>query len=363
MVAEVPIVTSIRRWWSQPDAYDWISSYLRARGMLTISRALIVAITVTMALVSAVLMLSPFAVQGTALRTLAWLATAGALGCGLLWLWRWPTKRQSVVFILVINVCIAVVCQAQSDAMVGLIGCVAFAITGGYIACFHSAGYMAYNFTVAVYVSALQAARYGLGDDPAAVTAALLFVLLMNTGVPFGVQAVVHVLGIDLLQARHDPLTGLLNRRAFFDRVDELLTTDRSTPRFLVMVMVDLDRFKQLNDTSGHAVGDEALVAVGRKLTGIAVGGVVTGRVGGEEFMVAELVSTSGPPTLAQTVCDEVAAVPYPITASVGSARGRVDNLPASFYKAVVQQLCAEADAAMYEAKRAGGNRVQHSQQ
>ncbi|AQA02995.1 hypothetical protein BVC93_11725 [Mycobacterium sp. MS1601] len=360
MVAEVPIVTSIKRWWRQPDSYGWISSYLRTRGMLTVSRALIASITSMLALVSTVLMLSPTAVQGSGLRLLTWIAIAGMLGCTALWVTRWPTKRQSIAFLLVINLCIAAVCQAQSDPMVGLVGCVAFAITGGYIACFHSAGYMAYNFAVAVYVCVLQILRHGFGVDPAEVVAALLLVLLMNTGVPFGLQAVVHVLGIDLLQARHDPLTGLLNRRAFFDRIEEWLHSGTTSPRYLVMVMVDLDRFKLLNDTNGHAVGDQALIAVGRELSAIACGRVVTGRVGGEEFMIADFVSTEERTPLAQKICDAVAALPFPITASVGAAVGRVDALDERVRQEFVDDLCAKADAAMYIAKRSGGNQVRH---
>jgi diguanylate cyclase (GGDEF)-like protein len=361
MVAEVSLITSIKRWWRQPDSYHWISSYLRSRGMLTISRTLIASISISLAVVSAVLMLSPGAVHGPILRALAWTATAGALACGVLWLIRWPTKRQSIAFVLVINLCIAVVCQTQANAMVGLIGCVAFAITGGYIACFHGASFMVYNFAVTIYLSVVQASVYGFGGDTAEVLAALLFVLLMNTGVPFGVQAVVHVLGIDLLQARHDPLTGLLNRRAFFERIDEVLHTGRSTPCYLVMVMVDLDRFKLLNDTRGHAVGDQALIAVGRVLTSIGRGGAVSGRVGGEEFLVADFATNTAPSVLAQRICDAVAALPFPITASVGSAIARVDHLSPEAKQDTIAQLCTRADAAMYIAKRSGGNQVRHT--
>ncbi|WP_199254742.1 GGDEF domain-containing protein [Mycolicibacterium mengxianglii] len=361
MVADVPIVTSIKRWWRQPDSFDWISSYLRARGMVRITRTLIASITLTLALVATVLMFSPDAVEGTGGRLLAWVATGVVFGCGAMWALRWPTKRQSIAFILVINLCIAVVCQVQSDAMTGLIGCVAFAVTGGYIACFHSAGYMAYNFAVTTYLSVLQAARHGFVDDAPMVVAALLLVLLMNTGVPFGLQAVVHVLGIDLLQARHDPLTGLLNRRAFFDRIDEILHTGRFTPCYLVMLMVDLDRFKQLNDTSGHAMGDQALIAVGRVLTSIGRTGVISGRVGGEEFLVADFATVAAPPKLAQRVCDAVAALPFPITASVGSAVGRVDHLTAAGQEELIRDLYTKADEAMYQAKRAGGNQIRHA--
>jgi diguanylate cyclase (GGDEF)-like protein len=352
---------SVRGWWQQPDSYDWISSYLRARGMMTISRVLIAGTTLSLAVIAMVLMFSRSGVEGPWLQALTWIPILGALLCGALWLIVWPTKRQSIAFILAINLCIALTCHALADPMVGLIGCAAFAITGGYIACFHTAGYLVYNFAVTAYVSVFLAIQQGFDDDAALVLAALLLVLLMNIGVPFGVQAVVHVLGIDLLQARHDPLTGLLNRRAFFERVDELLETCRTRPCYLVVIMIDLDRFKMLNDSSGHAVGDQALVAVGRALTAVASGGVVTGRVGGEEFLVADLVTTTAPPALAQQVCDAVATLPFPITASAGTAIGRVDRLPPEERRDLVRHLHELADIAMYEAKRAGGNQVSHA--
>ena len=163
------------------------------------------------------------------------------------------------------------------------------------------------------------------------------------------------------MQARYDPLTGLLNRRAFFERVDELLLTARTRPCYLVVIMIDLDRFKMLNDSRGHAVGDQALVAVGRALTAVAPGGVITGRVGGEEFLVAYLVKTTRPPALAQQVCDAVATLPFPITASAGTAVGRVDRLTPEEQQALVRELHELADAAMYQAKRAGGNQVSHA--
>lgn len=361
MSVELSIAAAIKSWWQQPDSYEWISRYLRARGMMKISRWLIASITMTLAVIATVLMLSPGGVHGTALRVAVWVSIVGALGCGAMWLVRWPTKWQSLAFILMTNLWIAMVSQAQSQPMVGLMGCAAFAITGGYIACFHNSGYLIYNFAVAIYLSGLQASRYGFVENTAIVVAALLLVLLMNTGVPFGVQAVVHVLGIDLVQARYDPLTGLLNRRAFFDRVDELLDSARTRPCYLVVLMVDLDRFKMLNDSSGHTVGDQALVAVGRALTAVAAGGVVTGRVGGEEFLLADLVTTTVPTALAQQVCDAVAALPFPITASVGTAVGRVDRLPRDERQDLVRHLHALADDAMYEAKRAGGNQVGHA--
>ena len=68
-----------------------------------------------------------------------------------------------------------------------------------------------------------------------------------------------HALGVDLLNADRDPLTGLLNRRAFFfERAGQLVVTQGFAGAHLVVAMIDLDRFKLLNDTEGHAAGDRS---------------------------------------------------------------------------------------------------------
>jgi diguanylate cyclase (GGDEF)-like protein len=88
--------------------------------------------------------------------------------------------------------------------------------------------------------------------------------------------------------SRTDPLTGCLNRRGFEERAGEAIrgaaATDFATP--LAVVLVDLDGFKQVNDTSGHAAGDQVLRDVAERLAGVARQGDVIGRLGGDEFAV-----------------------------------------------------------------------------
>jgi diguanylate cyclase (GGDEF)-like protein len=357
------MATSINMWWRQPDHFDWFGGYLRARKMVSTSRIVIVGIALSLASIATIVMLSVGGPNGPVSRLLGWAAIAGAIGCASLWAVRLPTKPQSIAFILAFNLCIAVFCQVQSNQDVGLVGCMAFVVTGAYIACFHSAGYLAYNFAVATYLGALQTIRcVRLDDSPGLAIAVLLLVLVLNVAVPFCIQVVIYVLGVDLLRADRDPLTGLLNRRAFFDGVDELLLSAQQVPRYLVVSMIDLDRFKQLNDSLGHITGDHALVEVGAALRAVTSDGATIGRVGGEEFLVATLVDNDGATPLSQQLCDAIRALPFPVTASVGTAIARVDHLTIDQQAELVHHLHTQADRAMYEAKHAGGDQIRHAQ-
>ena len=110
--------------------------------------------------------------------------------------------------------------------------------------------------------------------------------LLLNLAVPFGVQVVVQVLGADAVLAERDHLTGLFSRRAFDRRAKACLERGSRRQAYVVVSVIDLDRFKQLNDTYGHSTGDNALVSVSRALRDTTDDGAVIGRSGGEEFVI-----------------------------------------------------------------------------
>jgi diguanylate cyclase (GGDEF)-like protein len=160
--------------------------------------------------------------------------------------------------------------------------------------------------------------------------------------------------------AMTDPLTGLFNRRAFFELTEQALKQSRAgeTPAFLVF---DLDRFKSINDNYGHAVGDRALCLFAETLRTSLRAGDIAGRLGGEEF--AALVVGAGRQAalmVAQRIREDfaaaataVGAAPVRATVSVGvaycgdSATTEIDALSSS------------ADAALYRAKALGRNRVE----
>ena len=169
-------------------------------------------------------------------------------------------------------------------------------------------------------------------------------------------------------QALHDPLTGLPNRIALMDRLAQTLLgverpsvsrlgVDRAQAQVAVL-FVDLDNFKEINDSFGHDAGDLVLIEVARRLSALARRTDTVARLGGDEFVVlcGDLDLHATPSLLAGRILQAV-AVPFaaagrdvPVTCSVGIA---------STSEAATEpdRLMREADAAMYEAKKAGRNR------
>ncbi len=291
---------------------------------------------------------------------ITWSAVAICLFGVALWTWRWPTRAQSVAFGLVTNTAIALACLAFPNPLAALLGCIAFATNGAYLAFFHSTQLVLYNFAVAAAVGVTQATRVALDGHVALAAVDLWLVAQINIAMPLSIHILVRALGRDLVHADLDPLTGLLNRRAFHHKTLRLLMTRPADHRYLVMGVVDLDDFKAINDAHGHTVGDLALVDVALALR-IATGDTaVIARSGGEEFLIADTSPSCNPAKLAQRICDAVAAQPARVTASVGTACAPFDNAPDDAHTVLVDQLIEAADAAMYQAKRNGGNQSHH---
>ncbi|HET6736498.1 GGDEF domain-containing protein [Mycobacterium sp.] len=351
-----------RRWWAQSDHYGWLTSYLTTQGLLAVSRWGIAGVTTVLALMPVAMWRSPSGPDHLATDV----ASAAVAACGVamaaLWAARWPSLTQSKLFSVATSCLIAVACLAQSDPLASLGGCMAFAVLGGYIAFFHTTPYMALNFVVASATTVISAGRllFTSADFALAGCAAVL-ILVLNISVPLAIQILVHALGADVSRADRDPLTGLLNRRAFRRAVVDLIARHRSTNSYLTIIMIDLDGFKRLNDSRGHAAGDEALIAVAAALRDNCRATAVIGRVGGEEFLIADTFTYPSPSTLAQQVCDVIADIPYPFTASVGTCSSALLDIPANSELRRIAELVNGADAAMYAAKRAGGNRVRHN--
>jgi diguanylate cyclase (GGDEF)-like protein len=149
-----------------------------------------------------------------------------------------------------------------------------------------------------------------------------------------------------------DELTGLLNRRAMNEALMRLWARQQRSPTALSALVIDLDDFKRVNDTQGHARGDEVLRQVARLLEGELRAGDLVGRAGGEEFWVF-LPDT--PPeqaaVLAERLRQRVAEATLGTTLSVGlAALGSGDSS--------AMQVIERADAALYRAKQTGRNRV-----
>lgn len=159
--------------------------------------------------------------------------------------------------------------------------------------------------------------------------------------------------------ARTDELTGLNNRRAFFDLGERFCRRARAGYPVAVL-MFDVDHFKHINDTHGHAAGDALLRAIGQRLPPLLRPGDVLGRMGGEEFAVL----------LPDTRMQQAWAIAERLRADIESlmveCEGRSLGCTASFGVAVheheavcLDTLLGEADQALLQAKRSGRNRIQ----
>ena len=155
-------------------------------------------------------------------------------------------------------------------------------------------------------------------------------------------------------EARRDPLTHLRNRRAFDEHLDSILeqATTREAP--VTLVLVDLDEFKQINDTEGHAVGDDVLRAVARMLESRARTGEEVFRIGGDEFAIV-VRGDSGAGFRAANRFRE-AMVEYDGPEKLPALSAGVASFPE--HGADKELLVAHADEALYAAKRAGRNQV-----
>jgi diguanylate cyclase (GGDEF)-like protein len=143
------------------------------------------------------------------------------------------------------------------------------------------------------------------------------------------------------LAASTDPLTGLLNRRAFGERCVRELARARRTGEPFAALLVDVDDFKQINDREGHAAGDAALVGLASELSGALREIDTVARIGGDEFAV--LLPGTG--TEAARATAERLAAHTTVAISIGTAVYGVDGHSA-------EELARAADAALYAAKR-----------
>jgi len=160
-------------------------------------------------------------------------------------------------------------------------------------------------------------------------------------------------------RATHDELTGLLNRSEFEGRLESTLIAAHKGKERYVLMYIDLDRFKLVNDAGGHAIGDRLLKQVASLIKRIARRRDVFARLGGDEFgLIVEHCSIEAAQGIAQKICEEIDAFRFQhgdqflhIGASIGLVQ--VDERWPT-----VASLLRAADSACYAAKEAGRNRV-----
>lgn len=186
-----------------------------------------------------------------------------------------------------------------------------------------------------------------------------------------GLRVVAHALALELELRRareqgrvmglQDPLTGLPNRLLFNDRLGSAINEAHRTSEMFAVVFVDLDRFKNINDSLGHAVGDQVLVAVSRRLRASVRASDTVARYAGDEFtlILRHIVQREDVVRIAEKI---VQAMEAPLTLAGGLEINITASLGLSFYPddAIdAERLLKHADVAMYSAKGLGRNTFQ----
>jgi diguanylate cyclase (GGDEF)-like protein len=203
-----------------------------------------------------------------------------------------------------------------------------------------------------------------LSENLAFHAGAAIVYQIVGLGFQLALVALVVAQFVSQLQnaSRQDALTGLLNRRAFDEALDAEVQRSRRMGEAFSVLMIDVDRFKDINDRHGHAAGDRALQHLGTLLAAHMRDIDRVGRYGGEEFVVL-LPATMQPEAVitAERLRQKIQALPprwqdrpLALSVSIGVSqwRGQGDDVPS---------LLARADAALYRAKQAGRNCVMES--
>lgn len=360
MGGRTSLFAALARSWREPGRYDWLIQLVEANGYGRLTRYGVAMACLAIGAWPILLALSPERVPDMATRMVT-------VGCGVLallfgccWLLGWPTRRQSTFIVVVLNSGIAITCVAYTLAGRPVAGTLAFAITASYVACVHTLPQLVALLTLASAINVLGMVTVGMAGDPASGLADGLLRLASVTVVPMTVRTLVDLLGEAAVVSDIDPLTGLANRRGLTRAVRQLVGTvlaDR--PGRVCATMIDIDDFKSINDTRGHAAGDRVLVDLAETLRAVSPDESVIARIGGEEFAIVALCDTDGAVQVAENLRGALRAEPAEFTASFGVAtialppRAAVDSIR------LTERLLDVADRAMYLAKRAGGDRIE----
>ncbi|QTI69069.1 GGDEF domain-containing protein [Gordonia polyisoprenivorans] len=337
-------------------------------GSVYVARWGIAALTVCFGILALLTTTTPDGTQGSTSRSIAVLVIAASTVPAAVLVTRlrvarswWsvephahrPTSGNNL-FVAYADVGVTITLLLLRNPLTALLATVLFAIIGAYVAHFVRLrvvlGHVLTSSLIIVWLAAV-ANRQGVheGTTVLLATASLIsangVVMLLRSYSSTFKQA----LAIQTDWANTDPLTGLMNRRSFTIAASEILRSQRP----VTLIMIDVDRFKHINDEHGHAVGDAILRDLARRIADLAVPDAAIGRLGGDEFAVVMPVSADQ----ARALIAQIHLTPeihngIPVTVSVGAAAYHgFSSSPVSLVDAI-----SAADNALLTAKQAGRN-------
>lgn len=364
----VPVARLARIWWSTPVEYDAQIGYFAQRGLLGGVQLLVGGCAALLAAIAIIAQFSPAGADTSEARVISSAFAATALVWTLVWWFgAWPSRAVSIAFIVYADIGITVVAMLDADRLAGFFGLNALLLISVYVKFFEGPKGLALHTAWVLVVTGIFAVDIAMGPhgDPYLALAKTLAAIAAFVVLPAVVQFGIWVLRNDAHESVTDHLTGLLNRRGLNLRIGGLLAERAGAAlpgdAVLVVMVIDLDRFKRINDTHGHAVGDVVLVRSAARIGQAVRSGALVARVGGEEFVVVDVVAPGHAVTMSERVRVAIAgggANDVRVTASIGTATVRLSEVAAEGSEAqtVLDTAIECADHAMLTAKRNGGN-------
>jgi diguanylate cyclase (GGDEF)-like protein len=353
----------VREWWSEPVDYAAQVQYFTKRGMSAAIQVMIGLGTGLDALISVAVLLPS---AGTFASRVV-VAMFAVLQVVWAWVWCfrvWPSRRVSLAFVVSADIGITVVALVDGSWLTGLFGFNAFALISVYLMFFDGPKVLARHTVWILLSTTVFAVHVGAAQfDSVGFTVKTLVAVAPVLATPLGVQFGIWAMRNDANESVTDPLTGLLNRRGLHLNIGDLLRDNTNKDADVAVMVVDLDRFKGINDAFGHTIGDEVLIRSARRIKSAVRGSALVARVGGEEFVVVDLAEPGHAERDPDRIRYAIAApADYAISASVGVTSVALTDFvgPGVDPVALLDTIIERADHAMFDAKRNGGNATIH---
>jgi diguanylate cyclase (GGDEF)-like protein len=354
-------------WFTQPFDYDWIVLHHSTRHLRGLLGGVIAAGTLSIAFISTVMLFSFHGPTSESGRT--WIVVMLGIQVAVAGAWLvlpLPNGRKRLVQVFVMFAIFGDVgltsVLAFYDDFGRLTGCVLFSVTGAFVGYLMSPRWLAAHLAWSSFFTVVfgYLAFRGENEDPATILATTCTVLVATNGTPVFAQVAWTLISRDARNSTLDPLTGVFNRRGADNALLDLWAEAEEKRLSLVVLVVDIDKFKRVNDYHGHARGDEVIQLVSSRLAAMAGRRGVVARTGGEEFLVASTGAECDLHELIHLVKTGLyhPADPVPVTASIGAAVLPVSSVSPGIGASTIVRMARTADAHMYRAKESGGNDV-----
>lgn len=312
-----------------------------------------------MAVCAAVAALWGLASPGLGVAAL-WFVCAGGVVSVVMWVATRALMSgwQATAFTGVADIGVGVALSVLTDRHLMFAGCMLFVVIGGFVT-IHvpTAGLVIHGIFVAAFTcnAAVLMVVKGSGSTAVAALGTIVWLWVL-VGAPIAVRRIWVGTSAAADMANIDPLTGVLNRAGLDDAYQALADLADHDDATMVVVVVDLDNFKAVNDQYGHHVGDAVIIDTAHQLAGHYGHAAAVARCGGEEFTVIAIGGADELDELVHTTPTATPGVHGPrVTMSVGAVTCdyRAGHDP-------LRQAMATADHAMYTAKWRGGNTIHH---